>query len=214
MSKPYYTGPAAPTISAASAAALRTVESTLFFAGQLARVAGTTLIHEWDPANITADNGTTVIKPDDIGPQAAGRWVAVSFVPSFTPEGGIAILLVNKTGVASVKGTVVSASTTTDYAFKIQTDEYDSIGVVYDAGIADGQLCRVVVSGIADVLLKDTTAATHGQWLAAADTDGRALAAAVPAPPATDTHFKEIGHVLQSVNAGVGVLCRAVLHFN
>lgn len=139
-------------------------------------------------------------------------------VAGMTPEGGLYTTLVNKTGAPSVRGSLVSASTGTDYAFELQSNEYDAIGVVYDNGVADGSACRVVFAGVADVLLKDTTAATHGQWLGAADTDGRAYAATGPGgggfPGVTDTHFKEIGHCLQSVGGGSDVLVRAMVHFN
>ena len=133
-----------------------------------------------------------------------------------TPEGGIAVRLTNKTGSASVKGTVIAASSTTDNAFALQSNEYDAFGVVYEAGIADGQECWVVVFGIAEVLLKDTTASTRGYIALCADTDGRFIATAPSGSPpmATDTHFKEIGHVIESKGAGTDVLCKCVIHFN
>jgi hypothetical protein len=142
------------------------------------------------------------------------RMGAFSTKVMFTPEGGLAIRILNKTGAPSVKGSVVSASGSTDEAFALQTNEFDAIGVVYEAGVADASLCWVVVSGIADVLLKDTTASTHAHVVFSADTDGRAITGAVPTPPNADSHFKEIGHCIQSKNAGINVLARCVLHFN
>lgn len=134
-----------------------------------------------------------------------------------TPEGGHLVYMKNGTGSASVKGTLVSPSTTEDFAFVLQANEYDTIGVVYTGGIANGQLVPLVISGFADVLLKDNTAATHGNLLIAADTDGRANCT-VSNPgsglPATDTHFKECGHCLESVTAGTNKLARCILHFN
>lgn len=137
----------------------------------------------------------------------------------FTPEGGLAVKLVNNTGTASVKGTVVSTSTNIDDAFILQSNEYDAFGVVYENGVPNGQECWVVVSGIAQVLLEDGTAATRGYWAIAAATDGRANATQpVPIPNNTlgehTIHFKEIGHCLQSVTAGTNKLCRMALHFN
>lgn len=129
-----------------------------------------------------------------------------------TPDGGIAISLINKTGAASVKGTVVSTSSTTDNAFMAQASELDSIGVVYESGIADAAACLVVVAGIADVLLKDGTASTRNHFVFASATDGRAETKAVPAN--IDEHFKEIGHCLESKIAGTDVLFKCVLHFN
>jgi hypothetical protein len=134
----------------------------------------------------------------------------------FTAEGGLAIKLTNKTGVASVKGSVVSCSTGTDNSFILQANEYDSIGVVYENSIADASECWVVIAGIAEVLLKNSTASTRGDIAFAADTDGRFISTSPSGSPpvATDTHFKEIGHVLESKSSGTNVLCKCILHFN
>lgn len=135
----------------------------------------------------------------------------------FTAEGGLAIKLVNKTGSNSVKGTVIRAGTVVDNSFSLETEEFEAIGVVYDNGIADGNDCFVVVSGIAEVLLKDGTAATRGYWVKCADIDGRAE---VTTPPtgigalSTAEHFKEIGHCIESKSSGTNVLAKIVLHFN
>ena len=134
-----------------------------------------------------------------------------------TPEGGYAIRLTNDTGAVSVKGSVVTAGATVDNSFKLQAAEFEAVGIVYEDGIADGSECWVVVGGIAEALLKDGTAATRGYWTRCADTDGRAL---VTTPPsgigaiATSDHFKEIGHCLESKDAGTNVLAKLVLHFN
>jgi len=134
-----------------------------------------------------------------------------------TPEGGYAIRLTNDTGAASVKGSVVTTGGTVDNSFVLQSAEFEAIGVAYEDGIADGSECWVVVSGIAEVLLKDGTAATRGYWAKCADTDGRAL---VTTPPtgigalSTSEHFMEIGHCLTSKDAGTNVLAKIVLHFN
>lgn len=133
----------------------------------------------------------------------------------FTPEGGLAIRVVNGTGSESVKGTVVSASPTADNSFVLQSNEFDTIGIVYESGIADGSLCWIVVAGIAEVLLKDTTASTRGQVALAADTDGRMVAINVPSSnPVVAEHFKEIGHVMESKIAGTDVLVKCMIHFN
>lgn len=98
-----------------------------------------------------------------------------------------------------------------------QANEFDSIGVVYEAGIADGASMWVVIAGQADVLLEDGTAATRGNLAIASDVDGRAdCSVANPGVglPAVDVHFKEIGHCLQTVTAGTNKLARCTLHFN
>jgi hypothetical protein len=65
------------------------------------------------------------------------------------------------------------------------------------------------------MLVKDSTAMVRGYVAIAADTDGRASntdIAAIPGNPAIDTHFKEVGHVLESKDAGTDVMC--MIHFH
>lgn len=128
-----------------------------------------------------------------------------------TVDGGLAIKLINKTGAPSVKGTVVIASTTTDGAFELapSSSQYP-IGIVYEAGIADGSDCLVVVAGIAEVLINDSQAATHGDWARVSTTvNGRARCTGFEA----GNHDLEIGHCIQSVGAGTNQLAKVVLHF-
>lgn len=132
-----------------------------------------------------------------------------------TPEGGIAVKLTNRTGSASVKGSIVSASTQYNNAFKLQDDTYDALGVVYETGIANGSECWVIQSGIAEILLEDSSTSDRGNWVKASTQVGRALAnSSEPAQgviSATSEHFKEIGHCIL---ASTGGLSKAVLHFN
>lgn len=135
-----------------------------------------------------------------------------------TVEGGLAVKLTNKTGAASVKGYVVSNSTTTASAVElIVQGEPDPIGVFYESGIADGAEAWVVVAGIADVyFIGSTTLGYLARTFIAGEAGyvtGQALAEALPAAPfATDKHFCEIGHVLEA-RVGAG-LAKCVLHFN
>jgi hypothetical protein len=127
--------------------------------------------------------------------------------------------LINKTGAASVYGEVIIASTTTDFAFdQSGVDEDMPIGIVYEAGIADGSLCWVVIYGSAQVLLKDTTASTHGNWVYTADAAGRADATLAGPPggafPQIDNHMRELGHCLESQGAGTDVLAEIDVHLN
>jgi hypothetical protein len=134
-----------------------------------------------------------------------------------TSDGGFAIPIINKTGAASIKGTVVSASGALDNAFIAQSVEYDSIGIVYENGVADGDECLVVVGGKAKVLLQNGIGTLAGFWVRASSVDGRAYAASAPSggfPGATDEHFKEIGHCLETVTGGTDKLCLCLLHFN
>lgn len=136
-----------------------------------------------------------------------------------TPTGGIAIKLTNKTGGASVKGEVVdSNSAINNSVIKIVKDVPDPIGVFYESGVADGQEAWVVVSGIADVYFVGNTTRGHlARGFLTADggsyVTGQALSEAVPTSPfASDKHFYEIGHVLES-RSGAG-LAKCILHFN
>ena len=137
-----------------------------------------------------------------------------------TPEGGLAIKLLNKTGADSVKGTLVNASDTTDEAFALSpADCICPIGVVYQDGRADGELTFVVISGVAEVLLEDSTAATKGYWVRTSTTQiGRADATTqLPSGgtiAAIHEHMSEIGHCIKSAEAGTDVLIKIIMHFN
>lgn len=136
-----------------------------------------------------------------------------------TAEGGYAVKLTNKTGAVSVKGYVVCLSSTLNNAVqKTVVDQPDAIGVVYESGVADGYEMWVVVSGIADVyFIGSTTRKYLARTFITADgasyVSGQAIAEAVPSLPfATDKHFCEIGHILES-RTGAG-LAKCILHFN
>lgn len=149
----------------------------------------------------------------------ANAYAKYSPKAKFTSTGGLAIQLTNKTGGNSVKGEVVTpGSSVNNSVVKITVDVPNPIGVFLDSGVADGQEAWVVVSGIADVYFVGDT--THGQFargFLTSDGDsyvtGQALAEATPIPPfASDKHFYEIGHILES-RTGAG-LAKTVLHFN
>jgi hypothetical protein len=144
-----------------------------------------------------------------------GGVVALGY-DSTTNERGFLIKMINRTGAASVKGTLVAASTTADREIIKQASEYDVFGVIEEAGVAEGSECWVWMTGsICQVLFKDTVAPVRASVALAADTDGRAdVAATPPPPPSVDSHFKEIGHVLESKSAGTNVLALCILHFN
>lgn len=138
---------------------------------------------------------------------------------AFTTEGGIAYQMVNDTGGASIKGYVVQASSDVDNGFKyIVKDIPNPIGVVYEAGIADGGLVWIVQMMVAEVYLD--AAATRNNvvrgYLTAdggSPVAGQALSEAFPSSPfASDKHFYEIAHTLEST-AGAG-LCKCQLHYN
>jgi hypothetical protein len=136
----------------------------------------------------------------------------------FTAEGGLKVRLVNKTGAASVKGTLVRSDTNTSGGFIVAPGDSDEcIGVVYESGVADGSECWIVVSGIAEVLLKNSTGSLAGGWAYMSDVAGRMITASDP-PGGTigalDNHMKEIGHSIQYHAGGTDVLVKIIMHFN
>lgn len=131
----------------------------------------------------------------------------------FTKEGGIFAKLTNKTGVPSVKGSLIRPDTVVDNAFILTAaDDDECCGVVYEDGIADGDECKIVFSGRAQILLKDATASTAGNWVKTADVAGRADATGA-SPAAAPQHFQEIGHCLEAKGADTDVLAFIMLHF-
>jgi hypothetical protein len=143
------------------------------------------------------------------------------WVDSATGERGFQMKLTNKTGSNSVKGTVVEQSSTTDSAFSaIVADEPDPIGVVYEAGVADGSECWIwLPQSLCQVLLEDGSAATREYWVKVSDTDAGRADASNAAPPggtiaAIEDHFTELGHAAESQSSGTDVLCLIHLHFN
>lgn len=134
-----------------------------------------------------------------------------------TGEGGYAIRVINGTGAVSVKGSVVAGSTSNDNTVRLcPADAVVPFGVMLEDGIPDGELCWVVVTGIAEVLLKDATEAIRGYWVGMSDVTGRAYTAhhTGTTPPEQATHNLELGHCIETKAAGTGVLAKCILHFN
>lgn len=162
-----------------------------------------------------ADNTTRDISEQDLRDFIVS---AMSPKVKFTPEGGLAVRLINKTGAASVHGNLVStySATAVNEAFRLSaTTSYEHVGVVYEAGVADGSLCWVVVSGIAEILIDNSQAvALNDLLLSSTSTAGRAdVAAAVP-PVSDADHFREVGHAISSCTAGTDNKVKVLLHFN
>jgi len=131
-----------------------------------------------------------------------------------TRIGGYAVKLTNKTGGNTVAGQLVVASfplgADTDDAFETAAANSDNvIGIVLDAGVADGSEAWVVESGIAAVLM-DGGGSARGDRIISSATAGSADVWNVGG--AVATHFLEIGHCLET-RVGAG-LARCVLHFN
>lgn len=136
-----------------------------------------------------------------------------------TEDGGVAVRMINDTGVATVKGYVVQPSSSVDFGVKlIVKDIPNPIGVFYETGIADGEYTWVVISGIAYVYyVASTTRNYFSRGFLTADggsyVTGQALNEALPSSPfASDKHFYELGHVLET-RTGEG-LAKTLIHFN
>jgi hypothetical protein len=155
-----------------------------------------------------------------------GGFVSSAAAMRVNERGGMMVRYTNKTGAASVKGTLV---TTGSENFGVVTCAWISgtqgaptcIGAIYEDGVADGDLVWVVISGPAQVLLQDSTPATVGYFAKTSDdsgSNGRAdcqNAAPIGGFLTVDNdHFQEIGHVMETKSAGVDVLCWVNLHFN
>ncbi len=144
-------------------------------------------------------------------------WNTLSAFMKFTSEGGLAVRVLNDTGAPSIKGYIVEASSNVDNAIQYTSgDDIDPLGIIYDDNIPDGQLVWIVVTGIAEVFYAmPVTRATFSRvpTIVEALPDGQAVNEALPIPPfATDKHFQEIGHPLES-RVGAG-LAKTFLHFN
>lgn len=146
-------------------------------------------------------------------------WLSGASLIKFTPEGGLAVRMVNASGGASIKGYVVDADTSATKAVKLSPiDSFDPIGVFYEADVANGQPVWVVVAGLADVYFGATVViGRYARVSVSADTGkgaGVAISAEVPSNPnvAADNHFREIGHCLEA-RTGAG-LAKIVMHFN
>lgn len=134
-----------------------------------------------------------------------------------TGTGGLCIKLTNVTNTSTTKGNLVSPSTSSANSFELSINDYDSMGVVYESGIAHGQDAWVVVSGIADVLV--TNSSSYGGWVRSQGLTqaGKGLIDSSPesiSALSTQLHFKEVGHSFQTAASGSNYLVRTVIHFN
>jgi len=181
----------------------------------------------WDPARIRSaiedgDADALIKYLGNLRRYLTESWTAIATAINYpqgsnyfiTPEGGLAIPMTNKLGYASIKGEIVEQSYTYDKSIQIShSNEDHPIGVVYNSGIPDGEIVYVVISGIADVLFKDTVApSTQMIHVYQSNVSGRADGSIGSVN--TARHWGEIGHCLESKSAGTDVLAKCVLHFN
>jgi hypothetical protein len=138
-----------------------------------------------------------------------------------TGERGVQMKRENRSGAASVKGTLITASDTNDNAWDILTANIPKPdGVVYEGGVANGSECWCWDDGsIAQCLLEDSSPCTHGYWAKVSDTQDGRVDASNASPPggtivAIEDHLSEVGHCQQSQTAGTDKLALMKLHFN
>jgi hypothetical protein len=164
-----------------------------------------------------ATNGVAVAGTGATGGLFVGTTADIQTTKAMiTPNGGIARQFINATGAASVKGTLVEASNVTaDAVMLTAVNSYSCMGVMYSNGVANGSNVFVVVGGVAETLLKDTTNANVANWVSTSSDTGRALASGtLPSPPTDAVHFREIGHCLGPNTAGgTNVLVNVAIHF-
>jgi len=128
-----------------------------------------------------------------------------------TPEGGFAVRLTNKSGAVSVKGQIVSHKGTVANAFDLTAvDAKHCLGVVYESGIADAAECWVVVSGIAQVLMKNAATMGHICRIPLNTDEGMAAGYAMDAEQSSSASVYKIGDVLETAEAEG--LCKVLLH--
>ena len=133
---------------------------------------------------------------------------------AITEVGGIAVKLT--AGEDLIKGNIVHVTGESTVSKNV-VNIPDPIGVVYQDALSGADVW-VVIHGIAEVYFATDTGAGHlargflttdgGSYVA-----GQALSEAFPAAPfASDKHFYEIGHVLET-RVGAG-LAKVALHYN
>lgn len=160
-------------------------------------------------------SGTEAMRFTNVGNHL---WPNITFN---TPEGGIAGLFTNSSGLALPRGTVVSLVSSASAGIEpapTSGNHHDMpIGMVYatqnlsttTAGI--GSSTWVVFTGTTYVWLDGTAATVPGGVLKTSDSTAGRAEFATTAPSATD-HFTEVGHNIASGAANAVVL--GIVHFN
>lgn len=124
---------------------------------------------------------------------------------ALTPEGGFALKMTNKTGAATVKGALVSASTIDDSFALTGPGNDNHIGVVYTPNIADGADAWIVVEGRAEALLEDGQAGTPAFGV----NPSTSVAGRVKIDPVAPGC---VGNCIETIASGTDVLCFIILN--
>lgn len=156
---------------------------------------------------IGVNDTTDVIQLPGLEVGAAGF---ASVKAGITVEGGHCITVV--AGENLTRGWVVMVSTATDGRVVRNAIDGDMpIGIVY-ADATSGNAVKIVVSGIAYVLPDAAITAARGNVIYSSST-AAGLVQQASSVPVDATHFKEVGHWLDT-GSGNGAITRAVIHFN
>lgn len=132
-----------------------------------------------------------------------------------TPEGGFATLVVADEAISVGHVCAIIQGGTANRVKRCPTSGNENdmpVGVAYSAAGAAGDSFWMVVSGRVGVLPDTGTTAAQGYILTASATTA-GLVAQVATAPAAATHFKEIGHFINT-GSGAGVITDAIVHFN
>lgn len=168
MASPYFTAPVAAVIAVQSVAELRAVASNLFVAGALARLLGITSpqkFYDWSTTSTAADDAVNVIKPDDIGGGAPGRWlasnVAAAALAAVPTIGDKDLSPLATSGNNSTTGLTISATPTADGAVTVRVN-----GIVYNLGngVKTSHCYFSVDGGLTARLIKDITTGDTLFW--------------------------------------------------
>lgn len=150
--------PINPMGQADTIAELRDIPSANLENGAIVGVAGGTAlgdgaggIYFWSELTTTADNGTTVIKPDDVPPLAAGRWILLSggyagngssrvYAPDSFTEGQTFFAAPDGTSLINTPLVIVNGNTLT-------SDNYtwDTSGITLAEGLSLGDDIMFVI---------------------------------------------------------------------
>lgn len=150
-----------------------------------------------------------------------GKWDTIARLQTSsdvmqTAGGGYAVRMVNDTGAATIKGTLVEASSSVKKGCSVAAAAaIDPIGVIFDAGVADGDSCWVVVIGLCQALMEDATDGTMNNWVGSSTTQAGRVDCTDASPPNATRHFEENGHCMETTTgAGDDVLCWISPHWN
>jgi hypothetical protein len=127
-----------------------------------------------------------------------------------TPEGGFAVKLINKSGNTVKKGSVVSISTTDAGAFILPSLNTKPVGIVYE-DILNNNEGYIVVSGIAQVLIKNNLSVISGDLLILNDINGRTAKKSDNNSASGRDNF-EIGTCIESKTQGTDVLVKIIIN--